>query len=53
MIFVGMALLVLVFIGMIVAIAAPPEQLVRWLTGKSKKDNVAKKDNVENKRNLK
>jgi hypothetical protein len=39
MIYAGSGLLVLVLIGMIVAIASPPEQLVRWLTGVSKKDN--------------
>ncbi len=38
MIYVGIVLLVLVLIAMIVAIASPPEQLVRWLTGGARKD---------------
>jgi len=38
MIYVGIVLLVLVLIVLIVAIASPPEQLVRWLTGGSKKN---------------
>lgn len=37
MITAGIVLLVLFLIGLMVAIAAPPEQLVRWLTGGAKK----------------
>ena len=42
MIYVAIVLLVLFLIGLVVTIAAPPEQLVRRLTGGSKDD--AKKD---------
>ena len=38
MIYVGIVLLVLVLIVLTVAIASPPEQLVRWLTGGVGKD---------------
>ena len=37
MIYLGIGLLVLMLILMIVAIASPPEQLVRWLMGSGKK----------------
>ena len=42
MIYVAIGLLVLFLILLVVSIAAPPEQLVRMLTGADKKD---KKDN--------
>lgn len=38
MIYLGIGLLVLMLILMIVAIASPPEQLVKWMTGSGKKD---------------
>ena len=43
MIFIGIGLLVMVLIVVMVAIASPPEQLVRWLTGKPKEDQKVDK----------
>ena len=42
MIYVAIGLLVLLLILLIVSIAAPPEQLVRLLTGAGKKDKKDK-----------
>jgi hypothetical protein len=43
MIFLGIGLLVMVLIVLMVAIASPPEQLVRWLTGRAKEDKKVDK----------